>query len=126
MLRGETAKVTTHPKHAASAPERQRQVHLPTQYQRELIERYKGGATQRELASQYGVHRTTVTKILERHGVEARRGLHPDLIDEAIRRYAKGQSLAAVGRALGADPGTIRARLVEHGVAMRDTHGRPR
>lgn len=79
-----------------------------------------------QLAGEYGVHRTTVTKILQRHGVEPQRGMHPDLIDEAIRRYAESQSLAAVGRALGADPGTIRARLVERGVAMRDTHGRPR
>lgn len=126
MLRGEAAKVTTHPKQAASAPERQRQVHLPTRYQRELIERYKAGATQRELAGQYGVHRTTVTKILQRHGVETQRGLRPDLVDEAVRRYEDGQSLATVGRALGADPGTIKARLIERGVAMRDTHGRPR
>lgn len=126
MLRGEAAKVTTHPKQATSAPERQRQVHLPTQYQLELIERYKAGATQRELAYQYGVHRTTVTKILQRHGVETRRGLHPALIDEAVRRYKEGQSLATVGRALGADPGTVKARLIERGVTMRDTHGRPR
>lgn len=126
MLRGEAAKVTTHPKQSTSAPERQRQVHLPAQRQRDLIEQYKAGATQRELAGQYGVHRTTVTKILQRHGVEARRGLHPDLIDEAVRRYEDGQSLATVGRALGADPGTIKARLVERGVTMRDTHGRPR
>lgn len=126
MLRGEVARVTTHPKQAKSAPERQRQVHLPAQYQRDLIERYKAGATQRELASQFGVHRTTVTKILQRHGVEPRRGLHPDLIDEAVRRYEQGESLATVGRALGADPGTVKARLIERGIAMRDTHGRPR
>ena len=124
MLRGEGAQVTTHPKQTGSVPQRQRQVHLPAQHQRDLIERYKAGATQRELAGHYGVHRTTVSKILQRHGVESQRGLHPDLIDEAVRRYNEGQSLATVGRALGADPGTVRARLLERGVAMRDTHGR--
>ena len=50
MLRGETARVITHPRQAASAPERQRRVHLPAQSQRDLIERHKAGATQRELA----------------------------------------------------------------------------
>lgn len=126
MLRGEAATVTLHPQRPESETTRQRQVHLTPTRQRELIERYKVGATQRELAREYGVHRTTVTSILNRHGAERHRGLHPDLVDEAVQRYTDGQSLATIGRALGADPGTVKARLLERGVAMRDTHGRPR
>lgn len=126
MLRGESAEVTSFPRRTGSGSTRQRQVHLPAKRQMELVDRYKAGATQRELAREYGVHRTTVSSILDRHGAERRRGLHPDLIDEAVERYASGQSLATIGRALGADDGTVKARLVERGVAMRDTQGRPR
>lgn len=123
MLRGEAATVTSHPQRLDSGETRQRQIHLPPARQQELVDRYKEGATQRELAREYGVHRTTVASILERHGAERRRGLHPDLIDEAVRRYTDGQSLATIGRALGADPSTVRARLVECGVTMRSPNG---
>ncbi|WP_203338768.1 helix-turn-helix domain-containing protein [Nocardioides limicola] len=126
MLRGEAATVTSHPQRLESGETRQRQIHLPPARQQQLVDHYKAGATQRELAREYGIHRTTVSSILDRHGAERRCGLHPDLVDEAVMRYEEGQSLATIGRALGADPGTVKARLVERGVAMRDTHGRSR
>ena len=45
---------------------RQKHVQLSRQKQNELIERFKAGALQRELAEAYGVHRTTVAAILRR------------------------------------------------------------
>jgi hypothetical protein len=46
---------------------RQRQVRLSRQQQAELVDRYKGGALQRELAAIYGIERRTVAAIVKRH-----------------------------------------------------------
>jgi DNA-directed RNA polymerase specialized sigma24 family protein len=54
------------------------------------------------------------------------RGLSAEQIDEAVRLYEAGQSLARIGERLGVDAGTVRARVVERRVRMRDTHGRER
>jgi hypothetical protein len=125
MLRGESAQVTGGVAEKQEQRARQVQVHLPGQRQLELVERARAGASNRELAEAYGVHRATVAAVLKRHGVERRRGLDEAGIQEAVRRYEAGESLATVGRALGVDPGTVKARLVERGVRMRDTSGRP-
>jgi hypothetical protein len=64
---------------------------------------------------------------LHRRGVPMRRrGLCPDQIDEAIRLYSSGWSLARVGEHLDVDPTTVMNRLRENDVLTRDTHGRPR
>lgn len=123
MLRGDTAKVTSNPHGQPPGRPRQHQNHLSTKRQHELVDRYKAGATQRELAEEYRIHRRTVANILDRHGAARNRGLLPELVEEAAQRYAEGQSLAAIGQALGADAGTVRARLLERGVVMRSTAG---
>lgn len=104
----------------------QRQVHISRQKQLELVERYQAGALQRELADIYGIHRRTVAAIVKRHGARRRLGLAAAQVDEAVRRYRAGESLAVIGKAPGVDHGTVRNRLLERGVPMRDTHGRQR
>lgn len=126
MLHCESAQVTGGVAADREPRARQIQVHLSGRRQLELVERFRAGATQRELSELYGVHRATVAAVLKRHGVERRRGLDKAGIQEAVKRYKAGESLATVDKALGVDPGTVKARLVERGVRMRDTSGCPR
>lgn len=104
----------------------QRQRRLERPEQEELVARYQAGDLMSELAQRYGIHRRTVSAILKRHGVPTRAsGLAPEQIRRAVLMYAQGQSLARIGKLLGVDATTVRARLREQGVQMRDTHGRP-
>ncbi|RDI52728.1 hypothetical protein DFR68_103112 [Nocardia mexicana] len=92
-----------------------------------LVRDYVAGATTSELGDRFGVDRRTVSAILHRHDVPMRRrGLSADQIDEAIRLYGLGWSLARVGRHLAVDSTTVLNRLRERGVRTRDTHGRTR
>jgi hypothetical protein len=67
-----------------------------------------------------------VSTILHRHGVEMRRrGIAPDQVDDAIRCYDSGWSLARIGEHLKVDPTTVLSQLRRRGIPTRDTHGRP-
>jgi hypothetical protein len=73
-----------------------------------LIQGYTMGATTYELGHRFGIDRRTVSTILHRHGVEKRRrGLSPDQVDDAIRLYESGWSLARIGEHLKVDPTTV-------------------
>lgn len=90
----------------------------------ELIAAYRGGATVYELGRRFGIHRTTVSKILERHGVTMRTGgMSPEQIDEAVRLYQDGWSLARIGERMSVDDMTVWRRLQERGVKMRPRQG---
>jgi transposase-like protein len=92
-----------------------------------LVQQYKSGATVYELAEQFGIHRTTASLHLHRHGVTLRRrGLDPSQIDHAVRLYADGQSLARIADRYDVDPSTVHTALRTRCVHMRDLHGRPR
>lgn len=80
-----------------------------------------------ELGDRFGIERRTVSSILHRHGVPMRRrGLSPEQVDDAIRRYKLGWSLARVGDHLGVNHSTVLNKLRERGIPARDTHGPPR
>ena len=92
-----------------------------------LADAYRAGASINELAARSGVHRTTVAAHLDRQTVpRRRRGLSDEQVRDAVRRYRSGQSLARIADRHHVDPHTIRATLLRHGVATRDTHGRER
>jgi len=55
-----------------------------------------------------------------------RRGLAPHQIDEAVRLYEGGWSLARIGERMGINPTTVLTKLQGRGVRMRDTQGRER
>jgi DNA-binding CsgD family transcriptional regulator len=89
----------------------------------ELARRYRAGATVRELAREYEVHRQTVTGHLHSQGVEIRqRGLRADHIDQAVTLYKRGASLECIGQRLGASAGTVRKELMIRGVPMRTSY----
>jgi len=106
---------------------KQVQRRLTLEQQSEVVQRYQAGAQMSYLAKHFGVHRSTVSAILKRHGVSIRQsGLSADQIDRAVLLYGQGKSLAMIGNELGVDADTVHARLREQGVSMRDTHGRKR
>jgi len=84
---------------------------------------YKSGATVRELAQDFRIHRTTAMDLLERAGVP-RRGKGPadSELQRAVRLYREGQSTARIGKALGFSAETIRQHLLASGVRVRGPH----
>lgn len=93
----------------------------------QLIVGYQSGSTVYELAEVFGIERRTVSAILHRHRVPMRRqGLTDDQVHDAARLYHQGWSLTRIGNRMGVAADTVRKRLLERGVTMRDTHGRPR
>jgi len=92
-----------------------------------LIANYVAGATVYQLADKFGCNRKTVSRLLKAHGVKLRlAAMSRDQVDQAEDLYAAGLSLAQVGLRLGVHGNTVRLRLVERGIAMRDSHGRVR
>lgn len=86
---------------------------------------YESGKTVYEISKSLNVPRTMVSTHLSRAGVVTRRRpLAASQIDEAVRLYESGLSLARVGERIGAAPRTIQLRLREREVQLRDTHGR--
>ena len=55
-----------------------------------------------------------------------RTGLTDDQATDAERLYHQGWSLARIGDHMNVTADTVRTRLLQRGVTMRDTHGRPR
>jgi uncharacterized protein (DUF433 family) len=92
-----------------------------------LIASYQAGATVYELADEFGIERRTVSAILHRHDVPMRRqGLTNEQVEDAKRFYEQGWSLARIGNHMDVTADTVRKRLLERGVTMRDTQGRAR
>jgi len=88
---------------------------------------YRAGVAVKDLAIEFGVHRTTVTHHLQRNRVPLRRrGLDDQQVDQAVHLYRQGSPLARIGTRLDVDAHTVRAALHTRGVPTRDTHGRDR
>lgn len=54
-----------------------------------------------------------------------RRGLTDEQAEDAERLYHQGSSLARIGDRMDVAADTVRKHLLDRGVTMRDTHGRP-
>jgi lambda repressor-like predicted transcriptional regulator len=107
-------------------------VHRPRHRQRrltaseavEVAQEYGAGADMRELARQFGVHRTTISASLTKLAIPRREvGLLPDDVPEAAKLYRAGWSLAKLSAKYGCTDNTVRARLLELGVVMRPRRG---
>jgi len=78
----------------------------------------------RAVARDLGLSRTTVTRILNKHGVHASRGMTETQLAEAAELYEQGLSSFAIGKRLGFDSHTILNGLRRRGVAIRPRTGR--
>ena len=106
-----------------SRPSRQIQRHLGADEVLSLVDTYAQGDTIDELASKFGIHRTTVMAHLERQRAPRRSGIVTRNIDEATRLYEEGWSLARVGEHFGVDGETVRRTLRASGVDLRPRRG---
>jgi DNA invertase Pin-like site-specific DNA recombinase len=108
-------------------PSRQSQVRLEPHQADALARAYRAGGATKELAARFGIHRGTVTAVLQRLGVEPRkRGLDDEQTAEACRLYAKGWSLARLAERYDVADMTVRRYLLFAGVVMRSPHDRYR
>ena len=83
-------------------------------------------AGQVHFGAQLHCDRRTVAQVLKRKGVTIRYQPPSDeVVDEFVRLYATGLSLAAVGDKVGYDSKTVLNYLRQRRVTTRDTHGRP-
>lgn len=99
--------------------------HLPAETERAIVTEYRAGQTMKAIAAKHGIHRVTVSEVLDRTGTAKRsKGMSPSQVDMAARLYESGLSLASVGAQLNFDATTIRTMLIRSGIAMRDSHGR--
>jgi hypothetical protein len=78
-----------------------------------------------QLAIEFNIDRRTASERLKRAGVTMRLQPPPnEFIDEMVRLYDSGLSLAAIGKELCASPQTVRHYVYERGVRVRDAHRR--
>jgi len=110
----------------SAPPKSRRKVHLTEAQMQDLVANYLCGATTMELAAQYDIHYTTVSKYLKQRGVAIRlKSLGEKDRALAIELYKSGLSTARVAERIGCAPNTIRSALLDAEVQMRDTRGRP-
>ncbi len=92
-----------------SSHRRQNQVRLTVEQVEDLVATYRQGTSVPEVASVFGVHRTTVLLQLERNGVDRRlatRKLSDADVAEAAVAYDSGDSPATIGARLGVNAST--------------------
>lgn len=91
-----------------------------------LVAAYEAGATLRELAKQFHIHRVTVAAHLAGCGVPVRhRGLDAGQAKEATRLHQAGWALVQLSRRFEVDAQTVRQTIARQGVPIRPG-GRPR
>lgn len=103
-------------------PIRQRQVQrrLTAEQIEQLVTEYQAGASMKELATRWSMHRTSVAARLRQAGVELRRqGIPADQLAEAVRMYIDGSSCQRLAELYECDDETVRQALKRAGVRMR-------
>lgn len=79
-----------------------------------LVGDYLDGATVKELADRYGMHRATVSAHLTRRRVARRRPrLGVEEAAEAVRLHLGGVSIRSIARSMGLSRRAVRAALIE-------------
>ena len=86
----------------------------------DMLARYEAGASIREVAAAFNVHRETAARHLRSAGAQLRKtGLTEEQAARAEALYLSGQTLAQVGEKFGVSQGTIGRCLREHGMELR-------
>jgi hypothetical protein len=98
---------------------KQAQTRLDSDEVAKLVAGYLAGGRVKQLAKQFGIHRLTVTSILQREGVTLRpRGIHPDDLPKVIRLYEDGWALARLAIKFDVSPSTVTNTLRRAGVPI--------
>ena len=85
----------------------------------EMVALYRSGATAREVAREFGVHRQTVARHLQSAGVMRKPGLSDDQAEQAEALYLSGLTLSEVADRFGVSQGTVGRYLRNRGVELR-------
>ena len=109
---------------AADRPERRRR--LGADDVDRLVAAYSAGATAKDLAAEYGIHRRTVAAHLTRAGALRRRqGLvAPAKVREAAELYEQGWSTARLAARYRVSQHSVTVALRQAGVTIRPPGGR--
>ena len=84
------------------------------------VEAYLCGATLKEVAQQFRIHRTTVSHILEQRRTQGRcTPLSEQQISKAEELYRAGMSLVKIGGALNVNQSTVWHALRLRGMSLR-------
>lgn len=93
---------------------------LSDEARNEVAVRYEAGNTTTQLASDYGVSKSTIVGILrERNVVVRRQALRPEQVSDAAQLYAEGLPLSQVAARLRVNQETMRVAIIAAGVQMR-------
>jgi len=88
---------------------------------------YQAGLTTRELAEQYDIGKTAVTRLLREQHIPLRhQGLSAEQTARAVSRYEAGRSVAQVAAEMELPTNSVYDALNRAGTAMRDRHERIR
>ena len=78
----------------------------------ELVEQYRAGSSVYQLADRFGIHRSTVGRLLRSRGIDT---TAPALTEDQVRRtvqlYADGWSCKKIAKYFGVGAETVRERL---------------
>lgn len=98
----------------------QTQTRLSASNRAELLAAYADGVPVQQLAARFKVHRSTVSEIARRAGLEPRSPtLQQPVREEAARLYADGLTLVEVGVRLGISHNAVRSAVVACGGTLR-------
>lgn len=85
-----------------------------------ITEGYAPGKTVYELATEFNCHRVTISAVLKRRGVTLRHASPtPEQVNEMVRLYENGFSLAQVGKRLDFNASTVLTQLRSRQVTTR-------
>jgi DNA-directed RNA polymerase specialized sigma24 family protein len=89
------------------------------------VTQYLAGKTVRDLAAQFGIHRSTVGKYLHAQGVDTTPpALHPDDVPKALELYRAGWTFKQIADKFGVSQTAVRDRLHQAGVPRAERYGR--
>ena len=92
-----------------------------------LIDAYVSGMPVKQIAERFGVHRTTITKIVTGAGVKVRsQPLASSTREKARNLYDSGRSLAQVAEQLGVSASAVRSAVLVAGGTLRPAGGSAR
>ena len=102
---------------------RRRNLRLTSSQLATLAVRYQAGATVYELANEFGIHRTTISRYLKKAGTVLRLSSpNKGEVDKMVRLYTSGLSLGRVGELVGFNASTVQRYLIQRGIRTRDCH----
>jgi hypothetical protein len=93
---------------------------LPEELVEQLAADYIAGASTRQLASQYGIAKTSVIKLLEKQGVvRPRSRITDEQVAEALEHFQSGLSVKAASIKLGIATTTLASAFRRRGLPTR-------